>query len=259
MTGHLRNIAILWFVPGFIFAGALRTGPALGAAAEDRPRDCGAAVESFEEAFDTRFAGKLFLLDVNADYILELYFDEQCRIERIIVAPKYWREEINPAWTEPDRPVDLTSEQYQLILEKINEVQKIGAPVDLATGGIVTNTMGGYTDEYEHGFIERRGGPCDTADSPCVHYFEVLFFREIRGVVEDSAFAKNRFGTDRERITARVAVQGRWYYVAPGDIKNIQVGEVNTLLLAGPDESFLKLDDDQLKEWEELFSSSEAQ
>jgi len=226
----IYKIIMLSIISGQMACGTVQNIQASEASLKENVKNCSDIYKSFEEFFGVQINEEYHLFDLEQDYVLQLQVDEKCRIAYIDVFPKYKWNYVNPAWKEPERIVALSEEEYQRILEKIEQVKKLGLLVDRGKSGFVTNVTARFTDEYENCFIERgERGYAPPGKSPGTHWFKIYFFREVSGLVESKSISTSDSG--RKRATVRI--QGRGYYVAYDDIEHIKVGEQNTLYLAG--------------------------
>jgi hypothetical protein len=202
-----------------------------GSMPQRSPRDCLGATRRL---FGAEIQSKRHLFEVNKQYALELHLSKHCDITKIEVAPKYFWEEANPLWKEPSYSVELSEEDYQDVLAKVERIRRLGSLVRKGTSGSVTNSKLWLWDQYEQAFVE-RGVLSWSADQSSnsfgrVHAISIYFLHRLHGKIQDKTYDTLLDGSKR----TKVKIEGRWYLTTDRDFDKARVGQHASLMAAGP-------------------------
>jgi hypothetical protein len=193
--------------------------------------DC---LQSTKRLFGAEIQPQLHLFEVNKDYALQLQIVDDCKITKIKVAPKYFWEEFNTVWKEPDYSVWLSEKDYPDLLAKVGQIKKIGPLIREGTIGVISNTRLWLWDQYEEAFVERGmkccSGEQNSGSSGQVWTFSIYFIRSVEGQIEDKTYRTLPDGSKRRHLK----IEGRWYLTTTEEFEKARIGERSSLKVAGP-------------------------
>ncbi len=191
---------------------------------------------------DHKPAGKLFgsqvrghqdLFELNKDYVLKLQLGGGGEVVGVSAIPKYYLEETEPQWSEPEYVVGMTAGEYRDVLAKVGKLKSLGPLLHQGSVGVVTNSKLWLLDRYQSAFVQRilNRTARQTGDTPdSIHAFSVYFLRRVEGSVEDKQPPK-QIGTDKQW---RLKIDGCWYLVPEQEFNKAEPGRRASLYAAGP-------------------------
>jgi hypothetical protein len=170
------------------------------------------------------------IFELNKDYILQTAFDRFGQITQTIVVPKYYAEECEPSWTEPDYVVGLTEKESREVLARVNEPNNLGSLVSLGKAGIVTNSKLWLVDRYQSAFVQRVLNYAEDPAANTIHALSVFFIRDVSGTVEDKQLV-DQFAMDKQ---FKLKIDGSWYFATETGFQSARVGSHTVVQAAGP-------------------------
>ena len=189
-----------------------------------------------ESFFGPEVRGHQHLFELNKDYVLKLQFGRGGEFIGVSVIPKYYLEEAEPQWSEPEYVVGMTGEEYKDLLTKVEKLRGIGPLLHKGSIGIVTNSKLWLLDRYQSAFVRRILNltiqePESAPES--IHTFSVYFLRKVEGNVEDKQHI-NQPGMDEQW---KLKIAGCWYLVPEQEFNKAESGNIASLYAAGPIEN----------------------
>ena len=121
------------------------------------------------------------LFEIDRFYVLEVVLDDRGAVTALNVVPKYWFEDRHPEWTKSDDFRELTQQEYEALLARLEEIRPKGRLVCTDSFAIVTNLVAPIRAVHEKavlvtGWVSdvRRGD-----DAPAlVRYIEIDYTAE---------------------------------------------------------------------------------
>jgi hypothetical protein len=176
------------------------------------------------------------LFELNKDYVLKIQFDKVSEISGISIIPKYYLQEIEPEWNEPDYIVEMNDDEYREILSKAEKLKSLGSLVRSGSVGIVTGSRLGLLDEYQSAFVRRFVIPTSQDLDGKIDQFHaayIYFLRRIKGIAKEKRFI-NQVGMDKQW---KLKINDCWYLVTEQEFDKTRLGKRDAFYAAGPLES----------------------
>jgi hypothetical protein len=168
-------------------------------------------------------------------YVYEVIRNSKSEVISIGVSPKYYFEDYNSSWAEPEDYVYLDQDSFDLAIRKIESTLPIGEVVSAGKVGAITNLMARMIDCHENAIVERLvyGGPVySNVDATCLEdeivSFRVLFYMKVHGEIVEM----RPYSLDHDGKLVKVNIADEWYWFC-GDVSAI-ADKRTSFRLAGP-------------------------
>lgn len=180
------------------------------------------------------------LFEVNYRYALQLKFDRQGELTRMSVCPKYYLDEIHPAWAEPREPHFLSKTEYENLLTRLDEIKSKGQLLEAQTSDIMTNSTLFSLNQYQNAFLERG-----ERDDDIIRFFNLYFYHQVEGKVKQKRKFKYSDASDASARDYYAVLLDKCSYLVTEDIfYNLKVGKNAKISGAGPYSVTFDGDDD---------------
>jgi len=180
-------------------------------------------LERAQKAFGKPLKSDLDIFEVNQDYAVRIKFESKA-IAAVHVFPKYLLNACDKNWEGPTRIKRFSPEEYVVLIEKVKELQDIGALLRVGELGPVTSMRADATDNFQNGFIVRTVVPVD-GEGPSqgrIDAFSIYFLRTLVGTPE----TKSHFPPAGQY---RIKLNGKSYLTSAEEYEKAAVGKRSSI------------------------------
>lgn len=174
----------------------------------------------FNQFFQINNTEEKTFYELGKNYFLEAYFNDDCELVEIKVAPKGWK---SSEFSDENKTVNLSVKEYKSLLEQLNQIRSLGNFISSEKVGVVSNSKIWVWEQYQEALVERSFtiNIENASEKVQIVSFSILFKHIVKGKVDD------KIKTDDSNILNRSKIQinGKWYWFSLDNFDKPVIGK----------------------------------